>query len=95
MGVTAAITAIGALAGAAATIKSSHDQKKASQQAAAIQARQAKASTFNADEENKKIANQEAEANRKRAAMQSETIKTSALGNTGETDIRKKTLLGG
>ena len=35
------------------------------------------------------------EANKKRILSETETIQTSALGNTGTTETKKKTLLGG
>lgn len=85
MGAIAAATAIGS---AAVSMKQAHDQKKEAKRAAAAQ-------TFNADAEKKKAALQEAEANRKRALTETDTVKTSALGNTGTTETKKKTLLGG
>lgn len=51
--------------------------------------------TFNAKKAETKAAEQEAEANRRRVMAETETVKTSALGNTGTTETKKKTLLGG
>lgn len=90
MGATAAILSIVAgAASAAMAVKQSHDAKKAAQAQAAA------TPVYNADAENKKAAMQEAEANKKRVLAQTDTIKTSALGNTGVTETKKKTLLGG
>ena len=50
---------------------------------------------YDAQKEKMKAANQEAEANRRRAMMETETQKTSALGNTAGTQVQKKTVLGG
>lgn len=50
---------------------------------------------YNAEKEKKKAAEQEAEANKRRVVEETDTIRTSALGNTGTTDVKKKTLLGG
>ena len=92
MGATAIIGAIGAaaaVAGTAASMKQAHDQKKEAQRAAA------NVPVYNARAEKQKAANQEANANRKRVLAETDTIKTSALGNTGTTETKKKTLLGG
>lgn len=89
---TAIIGAIGAaaaLAGTAASIKQAHDQKKAAQKAAA------NVPVYNAQAEKQKAANQEANANRKRVLAETDTIQTTALGNAGTTELKKKTLLGG
>lgn len=50
---------------------------------------------YNAQAEQTKAANQEAEANRRRVMTETDTVQTSALGNTGTTELKKKTLLGG
>lgn len=55
----------------------------------------APAPVYNAQAEKQKAANQEAEANRKRVLAETDTIQTTALGNTGTTELKKKTLLGG
>lgn len=55
----------------------------------------APAPTYDANAEKKKAATQEAEANKKRIMQESDTIKTTALGNAGTTETKKKTLLGG
>lgn len=57
--------------------------------------KQTPAPTYNVEDEQTKAANQEAEANKRRVLAETDTIKTSALGNTGTTQIQKKTLLGG
>jgi len=57
--------------------------------------KQAPAPTFNKEAEEKKAAEQAGEANKRRALAETDTIKTSALGNTGTTELKKKTLLGG
>ena len=54
-----------------------------------------KTPVYDEKKEAMKAATTEAEANRKRALMDTDTVKTSALGNTGATEIKKKTLLGG
>ena len=92
MGVTgalAAITAISGIASTAMSMKSAHDQKKEAQRQAAA------TPVYNADAEKKKAAMQEAEANRRRALSETDTVRTSALGNAGTTELKKKTLLGG
>lgn len=74
---------------AVSSMKQAHDQKKAAQaQAAAVP-------TFDANAEKKKAAMQEAEANKKRVLAETDTVRTTALGNTGTTETKKKTLLGG
>lgn len=82
--IIAGVTAAAALAGTATSIAAATKKPK-----------QAPAPTFNADKENQKAANQEAEANKRRIMSETDTIKTSALGNTGTTELKKKTLLGG
>ena len=57
--------------------------------------KQKPAPTFSKEAEETKVANQEAEANKRRVLAETDTIKTSALGNTGTTQTQKKTLLGG
>lgn len=85
-----AVAAIGAAAiSAGSSMKAAHDQKKAAQRQAALQP------VYDANAEQKKAANQEAEANRKRVMSETQTVQTSALGNTGQTELKKKTLLGG
>ena len=79
--IAAGIAAAGAIAGGAV--------------AASKKPKQTPAPTYNADKEKQKVANQEGEANRRRAMAETDTIKTSALGNTGTTQTQKKTLLGG
>lgn len=85
------IGALAAVAGSAMSMKNAHDQKKAAKQQAAM------TPTFNADAQQKKIAMQEAEANKKRIMSETDTVHTTALGlgNTGTTETKKKTLLGG
>ena len=78
------IAAAGAIAGTATSLKAAHDAKKANATPA-----------YNADKEKAKAAEQEANANRKRIEGESQTQMTSALGNTGNTQTQKKTLLGG
>lgn len=51
--------------------------------------------TYDEESEKNKIADQEATANKKRIMAETETTKTSALGNVGTTTTQKKTLLGG
>ena len=103
------LAAVGAAVGAAASVKQASDQKKQAKvsQAMAVQQqkevlaqqketqKQLAANKIDVEAENKKAAMAEAEANRKRAAMQSDTIQTTALGNTEATATKKKTLLGG
>ena len=93
LGATAAIaTAVGT----ATSLKAAHDQKKATRQATAEMKNQAeKTPVFNEKKEMTKAANQEATANARRIMGETDTIKTSALGNTGVTQTQKKTLLGG
>ena len=50
---------------------------------------------YNSEAEKRKAAEQEANANRKRALSETRTVQTSALGNTGNTAVQKKTVLGG
>jgi hypothetical protein len=78
------IAAAGAIAGTATSLKSAHDAKKANATPA-----------YDADAEKKKAAEQEANANRRRALGETNTQRTSALGNTEGTAIQKKTVLGG
>lgn len=84
-----AIGAAAALAGTAVSMKQAHDQKKAAQRAAA------NVPVYNAKAEKQKAANQEAEANRRRVMSETDTVQTTALGNAGTTELKKKTLLGG
>lgn len=79
------LAAAGAIAGTATSIKASRDAKKASNAAPA----------FDAEKEKAKAAEQEAAANRRRAAEATNTQRTSALGNTEGTTVQKKTILGG
>lgn len=89
LGATAAIaTAVGT----ATSLKAAHDQKKATR---AAQAEAQKTPVYNEKKEMTKAANQEANANAKRVMAETDTVKTSALGNTGTTEVKKKTLLGG
>lgn len=87
--ILAGITAAAALAGTAVSMKQAHDQKKEAQRAAA------KTPVYNAQAEKQKAANQEAEANRRRVMAETDTVQTTALGNAGTTELKKKTLLGG
>lgn len=48
-----------------------------------------------ANAEAQKAAAQDAEANRKRVMGETDTIRTTVLGNSGATEVKKKTLLGG
>lgn len=82
--IIAGVTAAAALAGTATSIAAATKKPK-----------QAPAPTFNKEAEEKKAAEQEAEANKRRIMSETDTIKTSALGNTGTTELKKKTLLGG
>lgn len=75
----------GAAAGVAATAINAAKKSKIKNNAPA----------YNLDAEKKKAANQEAAANRARVLSETDTIKTSALGNTGDTTTKKKTILGG
>lgn len=84
-----AISAIGT--GVAA--KQAHDQKKEARKAAQKQVEAI--SAFNTEKKQKNVATQEGEANRRRVLMETDTVKTSALGNTTGTQTQKKTLLGG
>ena len=90
--IVGAVTAAAAVASAAASMKQAHDQKKAARKA---QEAAAKTPTYNAEAEKKKSALQEANANRARVLAETDTIQTTALGNTGTTETKKKTLLGG
>lgn len=92
MGVSTAIGALAAIASSAIAIKSAHDQKKAARKA---QEEAAKTPVYNAKAEKQKAANQEAEANRRRVMSETDTVQTTALGNAGTTELKKKTLLGG
>ena len=87
--ITGALALGAAAISAGASMKAAHDQKKEAQRAAAA------TPVYDANAEKRKAANQEAEANRKRAMSESDTIRTTALGNTGTTETKKKTLLGG
>lgn len=87
-----AVGAAAAVAGAAASMKQAHDQKKAARKA---QEEAAKTPVYNARVEKQKAANQEAEANRRRVMSETDTVQTTALGNAGTTELKKKTLLGG
>ena len=55
----------------------------------------APAPVYNAKAEQKKAATQEAEANKRRILAETDTVQTTALGNAGTTELKKKTLLGG
>lgn len=90
--VMAGITAAAAIAGTAVSMKQAHDQKKAAKKA---QQMAAKTPVYNAQAEKQKAANQEAEANRRRVMSETDTVQTTALGNAGTTELKKKTLLGG
>jgi outer membrane protein OmpA-like peptidoglycan-associated protein len=87
-----AIGAAAAVATAATTMKQAHDQKKAAKKA---QEAAAKTPVYNAQAEKQKAAKQEAEANRRRVMSETDTVQTTALGNAGTTELKKKTLLGG
>lgn len=88
--------AVSTAVGAATSLKAAHDQKKATRQATAEMKKQAeKTPVYNEKKEMTKAANQEANANARRIMQETDTIKTSALGNTGTTEVKKKTLLGG
>lgn len=92
MGVTGVLAGIGLAAGVGSAImgaKQAHDQKKEAQRAAA------NVPVYNAQAEKQKAANQEANANRKRVLAETDTVQTTALGNVGTTETKKKTLLGG
>lgn len=83
--VGAAVATIGgAAASTAISAKQSHEARE-----------DARKARFDAAKERQKAANQEAEANRKRALGETTTVQTSALGNTGGTQVQKKTILGG
>lgn len=89
---SAILAGIGLAAGVGTAImgaKQAHDQKKEAQRAAA------NVPVYNAQAEKQKAANQEANANRKRVLAETDTIQTTALGNAGTTELKKKTLLGG
>lgn len=83
--VGAAVATIGS---AAYSAKQSHDARKDARESA-------RKARFDAAKERQQAANQEAEANRKRALGETTTVQTSALGNTGGTQVQKKTILGG
>lgn len=87
-----AIGAAAAVAGTAVSMKQAHDQKKAAKKA---QEMAAKTPVYNAKAQKQKAANQEAEANRRRVMSETDTVQTTALGNAGTTELKKKTLLGG
>ncbi len=93
MGATAIIGGLLAAASTVVGVKAAQDQKKEAKQAAAVAA--ANTPKFDAEAEKRKAAAQEAEANKKRVMGETDTIRTSALGNTGVTEVKKKTLLGG
>lgn len=76
--------AVATIGGAAISAKQSHEARE-----------DARKARFDAAKERRKAANQEAEANRKRALSETTTVQTSALGNTGGTQVQKKTILGG
>lgn len=82
--ILAGLAAAGALTGAATSIVSATKGSNATP-----------APTYNYKSEQLKAANQEANANRKRVMAETDTVQTSALGNTGTTQTQKKTLLGG
>ena len=75
----------GAAAGVAATAINAAKKSKIKNNAPA----------YNLDAEKKKAAMQTAEANKKRVMSETNTVRTSALGNTGDTQVQKKTILGG
>lgn len=81
---SAILAGVAAAVGIAGTVMSSQNKPK-----------QTPVPTYNAKKEEQKAATQEAEANKKRILAETDTIKTSALGNTGTTETKKKTLLGG
>lgn len=96
-------SAVAGAIGTGVAMKSAHDQKKAARQANRQMQEQVdaqkklaeKTPVYDEKKETMKAATTEAEANRKRALMDTDTVKTSALGNTGVTETKKKTLLGG
>ena len=85
--IAAGAISIGGAATAVSALKQAHDSKK--------EAKKQVTPTFDANAEKKKAAMQEAEANRRRALSETDTVRTSALGNAGTTELKKKTLLGG
>ena len=94
--VMAGISAAAAIAGTATSIKANHDQKKAAKATQKALAKQAEQTpVYNEKKEMKKAGDMAAEQNRRRVMTETDTIKTSALGNTGTTNVQKKTLLGG
>ena len=83
--IAASIAAAGAIAGAATSIVGAAKGAKGGGDTPA----------YNSEAEKRKAAEQEANANRKRALSETRTVQTSALGNTGNTAVQKKTVLGG
>lgn len=83
--IAASIAAVGAIAGGVTAAAASRGGGSSA----------TPAPTYNAKAEQNKAAVQESNANRRRVMAETDTIKTSALGNTGTTQTQKKTLLGG
>lgn len=80
---------MGSLIGAAVQARAAKKAAKKSQEVAKA------TPVYNAQAEQTKAANQEAEANRRRVMTETDTVQTSALGNPLLTETKKKTLLGG
>lgn len=103
MGVAAGIAAALAAAGAAGmTMKAKHDKAKAAKRQAVVvkqriaeTEKNAKATTYDAEKEEQKAARVAATADKMRELIQTDTIRTSALGDIGSVETKKKTLLGG
>lgn len=87
MGATAILAGITAAVGIGSTVVGALQRNKAP--------KQTPAPVYNAQAEKQKAANQEANANRKRVLAETDTVQTTALGNAGTTELKKKTLLGG
>lgn len=84
------------LAGSAA--KKVHDVKKEAKKTAEdanAKLAAANKAKYDAAAEKRRAAMAEAEANKRRVMDETNTVKTTALGNTGGTQTQKKTLLGG
>lgn len=84
---TAVLAGIAAAAGIAGSVMSATSKPKAPAPTPAP--------VYNAKAEQKKAATQEAEANKRRILAETDTVQTTALGNAGTTELKKKTLLGG
>lgn len=94
--ILAGVTAATAIAGAATAMKAAHDQNKAAKNAQKELKKQVDATpVYSPKKETNKAANMAAAENKRRAMLETDTIKTSALGNVAGTQTQKKTLLGG